>query len=410
MDKSNLEQIALQLASAEFFCKGLSKIALETQNKSENNIVLAKLEAACARVKELTLEANRIRSALPELASKSYWWDVPFTAEEPSFDNVFSFDNGIYIEGDKICSVLNGIKWYMQPQKEYIDYSQFSSRLTGDNAILFYLNKKELLNNINSRFEKRYIYNVMSVTRYFETISYMNPYVSPISLVLNDYKQQQEMLLQEREKSLDEAQREHDRRWDIYEMISHNSLMTNEERWLYGKMKDEQYFNERIIRDYYGGDKARKIKKEYERDLADIRNRSQQAQRLAQKRYVKSETSVTGEANIIRVMPVGEVLYCNDRIITIFCYKSPQQITEFDCDKNIVLNELCGEYYTKKELFAKAPDAAPVARHIAMHYSDILPKYNVLSPRPKGCSDELWRVWTEIRFLTDSDYNYSYSE
>ena len=211
--------------------------------------------------------------------------------------------------------------------------------------------------------------------------------------------------MQERQAKLDEAQREHDKRWDIYEMISHNSLMTNKERWLYGAMKDMDYFNEDAIRGYYADDKARKIKKEFEHKLSGIREHSQARQNLARKRYIKSETSITGAANIIRIMPVGEVIYCNGDLIGLFCYKTPQQIIEFDCDEDVTLSELSGAFYTKKELFSKVPNPAPLARHIAMYYSDILPKYNVLSPCPKGCSDELWRVWAEIRFLTNSNYN-----
>lgn len=406
MDKSNLEQVAVQLASAEFYCKSLNKIAVEEQNESANSQIRTKLTEALAQVEELTLEANKLRFALPELKGKHYWWDVPFTTQEvSSFDDTFCFDDGIYIESDKVCSVLDGIRWLIQPQKEHVPYSQISSRLTDSSTILFYLNKKQLLNNINNRFERRYIYNVMSVTRYYEVISHMNPGISPVALALSDYRQQQELLMQEQQARLDEAQQEHDRRWDIYEMISHNSLMTNKERWLYGAMKDIDYFNEDAIRGYYAYDKARKIKKEFEHKLSGIREDSMARQNLARKRYIKSETSITGTANIIRIFPVGEVIYCNSDLVGIFGYKTPQQVAEFDCDDDVTLSELSGSFYTKKELFIKVPNPVPLARHIALNYAEVLPKYNVLSPCPKGCSDELWRVWAEIRFLTNSNYN-----
>lgn len=403
MNKSDLEQVAIRLALAEFYCKSLSGIVSEFKKESEDNQLRNKLDVALRQVHELTFEANRIRSALPELSVKRYWWDVPFTISEPSFDDTFCFEDGIYVESDKICSVLKGIRWHIEPQTEYIDYHLLSSRMTDDNTVLFYLNKSKLLNNINSRFEKRYIYNVMSVTRFYEVISYMNPRVSPVALALNEYRHQQELILQERQKALDEAQREHDKRWDIYEMVSHESLMTNKERWLYGVMSDEQYFKENIMRDYYADDKARKLKKDFERDLSAAQERSQSIQKRSRNSYVKTKTSVAGSANIIRIMPAGEALYCNGELIALFGYNSAQPITEYDCDGSTTLTELCGEYYTKKELFTKVPDPAPLARHIALYYSDKLPKYNVLRSCPKGCSDKLWRIWAEIRFLTNEN-------
>lgn len=405
MNKSDLEKAAIRLASAEFYCKSLSKLSLDVTDKSEADLLGEKLEAALKQIDKLTDEVNRIRASVDELADKRYWWDVPFTTQEPSFDNTFSFDDGLYIESDKVCSVLEGIHCSIQPKEESVGYSELSAQLTNDNVILFYLNKKQLLNNINSRFVRKYIYNVMSVTRYHEVISYMNPRISPVSLALRELHEQQELLMQERKKRLDEAQREHDRRWDIYEMISHESLMTNKERWLYGAMSNEQYFNERIMRDYYAEDKAQKVRKEFDSSFSALRERSESMQKIAKRGYVKTQTDVVGTANIIRIMPVGEVVYHNGEVISLIGFKSPQQITEFDCDNNTTLAGLCGEFYSKKELFSKTPDPVPLARHIAMCYSDSLPKYNVLRSCPKGCSDELWRVWAEIRFLTNKDCN-----
>ncbi len=400
MDKSDLREVATKLASAEFLCKTLNKILSDAQDGSDDKQIHKNLEAALVQVKELTLEANRIRLAIPELAGKRYWWDVPFTVQEPSFEDTFCFDDGIYIESDKIDCVFDERHWYVKPKKETVGYDLLSSQLTNRDTILFYLNRKELLNKINSCFEMRYIYNVMSVTRQYEVVSYLNPSISPVSLALREYEQQREMLLQEQDIELGKSQQEHDKRWDLYEMISHGSLMTNEERWLYGKMSNERYFNEKVMRDYYGDDKVKKIKEAYNSRILDIRNRSQTMQQLAQRNYVKSKTSVAGEANIIRTMPVGEVYYCNDEIIAILTYKEPQQITEYDCDSNVTLTELNGKYYTRKFLFDKVPAPAPLARYIAMQYSADLPKYNVLGSCPKGCPDELWRVWAEIRFLT----------
>jgi len=388
MDRSDLERVAAELAATELYIKSLT----ELEKRGGSSEIREMLKQAVLQAEALTAKANSLRAALPALAGKRCWWDVPLA--EPDRRDAFSLD--AYIEGDGIEYMLKGIRRHIRPREERVGYGELSSRLTGD-AIIFFLSKRRLLEGINASFKRRYIYNASSVSRSYEQISYLNPCVSPVSAALSRYRQLEEQLSLERESRLAEAQREHDKRWDAYEMISHQSLMTNKERWLAGLMSNEQYFKEQTMRDYYGYDKADKIKKQYDAKLSQARER---ALSKDPRGYVKSTAKVVGESNIIRIMTVGEVISLDDEVVAIFGYKTPQEVVELDCGNEVSLARLEGGYNTKRVLFKKTPDSIPLARHVARIYSATLPKYDPLVPCPKGASDELWRAWTEIRLLT----------
>lgn len=69
---------------------------------------------------------------------------------------------------------------------------------------------------------------------------------------------------QSRRAAYDEAMGEFNERWDkremAYNFFAHNDIMTNEERWMLGRMTSQDYFNEVAMRDLNSSDKYKKMR------------------------------------------------------------------------------------------------------------------------------------------------------
>lgn len=410
MDKKELEAVAEQLATSELVCRGMGLIAENTRKAYESyqpksvfegkkekrrleavwQDACAQYERSCAQVAELTKQLDSLRAQSEELATKRYWWDVPFRAEEADEPDAYSFSDGIYVETGKVKTALEGSSSVLRHEPVHINYTLLNMRLTDDRAFPLFLNKKQLRLHINDQMEIRHLYNVMSVSGRYEVVSYMNPQENPAAAIWRNYQAQTES----RRAEYDEYLRGHEETWDMRERIRHGSLYTNEERWFAGRMSNEDYLRENLWREYPTWDKRDKMNN----DLSNMRWRAEKARLEAQKSFVKSRKDAVYETNLLRVMPVGECIYCADELMAILVYTQPQAVTEYDCDPAVEITELTGRYFTTRELFRKKPALIPLLRHIATVYADILPDYRVLKPCPKGCPDDLWRVWAEIRW------------
>lgn len=410
MIKKELEALAEQLATAELVCRGMfltarnARKAFEEYHPSsifEGKQERRRLEAAyldaqarydqaAAQVKSLTEQADRLKAQSPELSEKRYWWDVPFSCEDPDEADTYCFDNGIYLEADQLRSRLDGAFSVLYQNAEKISYPKLSERLTDSRYLPLFLDKKKLRLHINSDMEIRYLYNVMSVSGRYEVVSYMNPNENPAAAIWRSNQAQ----TQARRGEYDEYLEEHKEVWDCRERFRHLSFYTNEERWLMGQMSNEDYLRESLWREYATWDQHDRMKA----DLSDLRWQAERQRREAQKHFVKSRKDTVYETNLLRVMPVGEIIYCDDALVTILLYTHPQTVTEYDCAGDVEMTELTGRYFEKRELFRKRPTLAPLMRHIATVYADLLPEHRVLKPCPSRCPDALWRVWSEIRW------------
>ena len=253
MIKKELEALAEQLATAELVCRGMfltarnARKAFEEYHPSsifEGKQERRRLEAAyldaqarydqaAAQVKSLTEQADRLKAQSPELSEKRYWWDVPFSCEDPDEADTYCFDNGIYLEADQLRSRLDGAFSVLYQNAEKISYPKLSERLTDSRYLPLFLDKKKLRLHINSDMEIRYLYNVMSVSGRYEVVSYMNPNENPAAAIWRSYQAQ----TQARRGEYDEYLEEHKEVWDRRERFRHLSFYTNEERWLMGQMK-----------------------------------------------------------------------------------------------------------------------------------------------------------------------------
>lgn len=413
MDKQRLEAAAQQLATAELVCRGMGLIAQNAQKELaqfkpksafEGKEVKQKrqqLEAdflaaqhnfdhSAAEVKELTAQANSLRARLPELAAKRYWWDVTFRPEEATEPDAYCFDDGTYLETEPLTTGVEGGNSVLCHKAQKLNYTLLSSKLTNPHLIPLFVDKKKLKLHVNDAMELREIYNVISSWGTYGVISYMNTSEDPSVAIWRNYQAAAEA----RRAEYDDYLKEHEENWDERERWRHQSFYTNEERWFAGQMSNEDYFRESLWREYPTWDKQDKMRD----DISLMRLKAEEAMRQAREARVKSHKGAEYEINTLRLIPVGEVIYCGDELIAILLRSTPQAVVEYDGTPDMDMVELSGPYYNRRELFSKKPALIPLVRHIAAAYGDLLPEYRVLKPCPQRCPDHLWRVWAEIRW------------
>lgn len=413
MDKQTLEAAAQQLATAELVCRGMGLIAQnarkelaqfkpksafegkeikQKRQQLEEDVLTAQknFDRSISEIKELTAQVNSIRAQLPELAGKQYWWDIPFRPEEFTEPDAYCFDNGIYLETEPLSTGMDGANSVLCHKAQKLNYTLLSSRLTNPHLIPLFVDKKKLKLHLNDTMELREIYNVMSSWGTYGVISYMNTEEDPSVAIWRNYQAAAEA----RRAQYDEYLQEHEERWDTRERWRHQSFYTNEERWMAGQMSNEDYLRESLWREYPTWDKHDKMRD----DISLMRLKAEEAMRKAREARVKSHKGAEYEINTLRLIPVGEVIYCGEELIAILLRNTPQAVMEYDGTPDLDVEDLSGPYYNRRELFRKKPALIPLARYIAAAYEDILPEHKVLKLRPQNCPDDLWRVWAEIRW------------
>ena len=417
MDKQTLEAAAQQLATAELVCRGMGITAQNAQKaltqfapksafegkevkrqrqylEMEAQAAQANFQRARSEVDGLTAQVNSMRAQLPELAGKQYWWDVPFRSEEFAEPDSYRFDNGEYVETPPLHTDVEGGSSVLRPKTRRMSYAMLSSRLTDPDFVLLHLDKKKLKLHLNDEMELRELYDTSFSQGEYGVISYMNRAEDPSVTIWRNYQ----AAAAARRSQYDEYLKEHGERWDrrevAYNSFVHNDFMTNEDRWLTGRMSSEDYLRESLWRESHTWGKQDKMRE----DLSRMRLQAEQAMRNARANHVKSRKDAKYEINTLRLIPVGEVIYCGDELIAVLLHNTPRPVMEYDFTPDLDLETLSGPYYTRRELFRKKPALIPLARYVAAAYEDDMSEHKVLKLRPQNCPDDLWRAWSEIRW------------
>ena len=417
MDKQTLEHAAQQLATAELVCRGMGITAQNAQAELarfkpksvfegkevkrqrqylelEAQSAQANFERARSEVNELTAQVNSLRAQLPELSGKRYWWDVPFRTEDAVEPDTYHFDDGEYVETPPLhIDVERGFS-VLRPKTQRMSYAMLSMRLTDPGFVLLHLDKKKLKLHLNDEMELRELYNTSFSWGEYGVISYMNRAEDPSVTIWRNYQAAAEA----RRAQYDEFLEEHEERWNrrevIYNSFVHNDIMTNEDRWLSGRMSSEDYLRESLWRESHTWGKQDKMRD----DISRMRLQAEQAMREARANYVKNRKDAKYEINTLRLISVGEVIYCGDELIAVLLHNTPRAVMEYDFTPDLDLDTLSGSYHTRRELFRKKPALIPLARYVAATYEDAMPEHKVLKLRPQNCPDTLWRAWSEIRW------------
>lgn len=392
MDKHDLKQAAQLLATAELKARLIydREQSMEADDPRLDGVRSLRRELV-RQVEQHTGEVNRIRAAIPELAGKAYWWDIPFDVTRPDPEEEgFSLPGGFYQEvrfdPQAEYSLLDGDEQYRNAGYLLALYAGVGGR---SSYIPLYLSKKKFRAYYDRPLEVRPIYNVMYVDREYDVISHINTVPSPSARIWAAFQREAE----EARQITRERVAEYNERQDALERRRHDSFWTDEERWMAGQMDTEDYVSASIRRTWGENeitDKAR-------RKEADRRFLTSLKAREADRSY-RASGKTTESSHLVRLMCVGEAVYHGDELLAVVAYRMESPVQEITCSPDFRVESLSGPVYGCRQMFERRPEYASLVAFLVERYGDEMPAYSPLKPRPAGCPDGLWRMWAESRW------------
>lgn len=384
MDKKELKKAAEQLATC-------AVILRQSAAKPEREKLYSEYEALLGKV-------NRLRSGIPELKGKRYWWDVPFREEGLLSGETACIADGIFSEQASLnetdchpgMDALTG-KTIKMPCSVAMEYRSTWKPL--------YLNKPELLAHLNDEIEWRAVYCASAEDAESGERAHAREADSLSSAILHaqNAARDTQARAERANKELPEKLAKHNDFWDTMERLSHQSFYTNEERWLMGKMDTSDYLAEdagRFLRQRELEHKAWEKQMEAEHQARRLKN----LRNLAQIREIQ-EAGRQEHAYSAMFCRAAEIAYCGEKLLAIYLPPKEQPVYEITAAHAVNPLRLEGTIAAIRELYHGQPDYRHLFAFLTERYAGSMKPCNVLSAKPKGLSDEEWRAWVEIRWM-----------
>lgn len=408
-DRELLEKEAEQLATLEMEFR----LVTEEQKRLEKLLVTARhgvtadggrkvkdvkaglgrvqAEAASLRrqIQLQTEKCSSLRSGIQDVRDREYWWDIPLDSE---IKNGYALPGGIFLESGLLNTVIDE-KGYRIEENTYtsnavnlLDF--YGKRESG--FIPLYFSKKKFRACVGCPLKRKIIYNVSFASGVYYFTAEVNHEVNPAVRLWEQYRRREDDLRGQ----MQEEVAAYERRADQWERIANLSFFTNEERFLMGQMDNQDYYSQSLWRELGKQDKKEKYLKQLEAD----RYRAEQAVIEANRSYTASWRAASEASDLLRIMPVGEVVYGNGELLALLVYCGEQKVTEYRLKGNVDLENLNAPITQEKVLFRKNSISPELLTHLICTYGSFLPVYQVLKARPKRCPDEVWRTWAELRW------------
>lgn len=153
-DKSELKQAAFELAMNEL----RGRLLYEDYVEKNGKVFREQVSAFATRIAEERKSVDEVRRNVPELAGKSYWWDVPYDITKPveEFPGTFAFSEGIYTEQDDFEETYG----LMLARAKQCDtaHDVFNIYLTFSDYVTLYADRKALKVNPAAKVQRKAIY------------------------------------------------------------------------------------------------------------------------------------------------------------------------------------------------------------------------------------------------------------
>lgn len=403
MDKSDLKKAAFELALAEV----CARAAYEMYKEKAPGYDLKEIKKQEAYVSSLKEQVQMIQSQIPELSEKSYFWSTPFDLSKsvPEISNTFMLARGIYTEQDEVEN-YGGFELRQKPHR-LCGGDVLRLYLTGweNSRMILYMNRKELKKHLTDWID---IKDILSCeTDVLGELGNLKAY-SGVGIGSVEYRRMERQIQSDMDQIcsmgniLSEELTSHEENWDVREMIRHGSVFHNQDRYMMGKMNSDAYYREALWRDY----EETQIKNKAYMEESRLRHRIEENQRRMRqiratyaKTIAENSIRMVDRGNTVRFMKCGQVFYYKDEIMAITVHTDARPIYEAKYRGVLQMDRLEGEISGSRVIMNKVPDPVAFMEFVLEQYGPRLKTYNVLSARPSGASDEMWRLWAEKRFL-----------
>lgn len=363
------------------------------RNAKEIKVQLGKVQDEAASLRrQVRLQAEKccsVRSQIQEVKEQECWWDIPL---EQVLKDGYTLPGGMFLESGLLYTELDAAGYHMEQSKDTSNVVRllefYGEREKG--FIPLYFSKKKFRACVGKPLKRRVIYNVSVVSGVYRFTAEINHEANPAVRLWERYRERESYLRGQMQEDVEA----YNQKIDDWERIANLSFFTNEERFLMGQMDTQDYYSQNVWRELGVQDKKEKYLKQLEAD----RYHAERAVMEANKSYTASWRAASEESDILRLMPVGEVVYGDGELLALLLYCGEQKVTEYQFQGNVNLDELEGVIVREKVLFCKNSISPELLTHLIYTYGSFLPAYQVLKPRPKRCPDEVWRAWAELRW------------
>lgn len=394
MEKQDLKNAACALAAEE--C--LARLMYDRFRQGAAGEISAALSEQAQRVAAAAKRADHIRAQIPELSQKQYWWDIPFDIQDPmtEFEDAFVLGQAEFTEQPDFDTV-SSTKIVPTPRRMKGDET-LSYYLSRSVDAILYLDRKGFKSHLSDQMEVKTIYMYETTeTAHTESLPYHG--VLPGSWEYNRWARD----LSTVSEGLTRDLHRHEERWDTMERFVNQSFFTNRERFIMGQMDADDYFGWALIRE----NRAEEIERRAEEKRIALEGRMKEAQFAWGRRQFHDSMAAMHDAQTLRLMPCGQVVYCGEQLMAVTLHTGKKPVYEIRHKGEISPFRIEGRVLSLQDILYRTPDPVPVMDFIIQKYTPLMKPWQALSARPKGASDQLWRVWTERRFAYEVSLGYT---
>lgn len=281
----------------------------------------------------------------------------------------FRFEAGEYVECDSIRTREEDGNIILFHKQVVIDYSRIAREMTEGLYIPLFINKNQLKLHLNDLMIRRELYNIESNENWETDAPDLTRDKENAVEMWKNYQYK----LEDRQVDYEDYLKAYNEKMDMVEKMVHMSLFSNEERWFMGRMSTENYLKESIWRESVPLEKAKKMQNE----LEQIRLHLIAETNKLRERQMEIRRKAVCERKMIRVFPIGHVIYWQDELIAIFLNDFETTVIEYDCVPEMEIRELTGRCYGMRTLYNKKPMLVPLVQHLMEVYRDKLPEKKI---------------------------------
>lgn len=392
MEKQDLRKAAYELAAEEFF----ARLMYDSFRQGAKDISSDSLSSQAGKVSAARKKVDEIRSQIPELSGKQYWWDIPFDIRNPltEFEDTFVFGQAGFTEQPEFELGVAEIKPQIRRMRGDEILSLYLSHPVDP---VLYMDRKGFKSHLSDQMEVRTLF--MYETGETGSSGAGGSYgVLPGSWEYNQWKR--DLATVSGRLSSDLAR--HNDNWDMLERIASQSFFTNRERFFMGQMDADDFFTWDLIRE----NRAKAIAERADQRRVELESRIRKAEYDYGRRQFREMESARKEFDILRVLPCGRVIRMGEQVMAVTLHASKHSVYELRHRGEISPSRLGGRIISANDILFKTPAPVPVIDFIIQKYTPLMKQYRPLAARPKGASDQLWRVWAERRFAYEMSLRY----
>lgn len=266
-----------------------------------------------------------------------------------------------------------------------------------DTHVPLFLRKKEYAAHLSEKMERRVIYCTQITEEREATMHGLAGVGFPGD---EDYDEFADGIYEQMKSIREDAGAKLERHndfWDFMERWDHDSIYTNEERYLLGMMSASDYFDESIGRDVEAVNIQHKAWEEQQNLKYQLRKEKHRRMAEQYRQMITTKASIVERK--MRVMETVQAVYYKGTLLALYLPKNAPEIWEIYGSGEVNPFHIAGAIYDMNKIGEGEIDLQGLFSYLAEAFGDILPRLTKPKPKPDGISNEAWELWMKTRMF-----------